>query len=858
MNATSLYVSTCRMVMQAEPEKRETWSELYKLLPYLRQSLSCSVCFNLLSDPYSPTETSCQHHVCRNCLGGKKRLKPNCSWCRDYSSYVDNVQIKLVLQCYRKLCEYIKFTPIYSKLCSIYNNGGQVSLQDMIDEAIGENHESVKCNTEDNDSKENITLLPHNSSGVSSGVSSGESETIINSSAVINQQTWPSPANSPNHFSGFHTPVSLQPISPVQSISSPHHAVPSQMQSISPMPCHSTMQNISSPLHASSPMQCMSSPSQTIGTQMHLPVSTALSYQAMHSQTHLPHQTIASQLQTMPMQNLQNPIHSMSSTMQTIPVPLQSMTVPLHAMSSHMQSMTTSFPTMVTFTQPLHTMSAAVQTMSTQMQMMTSSLQNQSSMLHSMSPSPALLQASTQAGLLSSQPMSIASANPTVPVQQQPVVLTPPVSLSPSTPSLSPAAGPPSSSTVQTPTLNAISASTPQTSSHLTIQQHPHLAAASHLPALATPHIAAPATMLGLSAPTAGHLIPITSAAVAMSSTVKTSIPSSAIQSSHSYSQHMPSIGNAQSSIPQTGSTHPSMMPGTIFSSTNTNKQNVKEAAFSKQNTNVNNGSSMYSVMYADGDSTKITIKRKPPETESNTIKVKEETVIPPVQEIKKPKPKPKPKPKRKGCRCGNATPTPGKLTCCGQRCPCYVEAKACIECRCRGCRNPHRPGGKKVRPIIPQLANIQIHQVQQIHGRNTTSSTSSASANHTIINPITSNSVVNIPSGSSVTTVSSNLPQRIQAVQAMHAVQAVHGVGTVQTMPGGMHSMHQLISIGGASMMQTGPPGFHIGMQHHTVAGITVKPVSLLSSVPSQLLMNDDPSTSSGTSENSDVDIDT
>lgn len=52
---------------------------------------------------------------------------------------------------------------------------------------------------------------------------------------------------------------------------------------------------------------------------------------------------------------------------------------------------------------------------------------------------------------------------------------------------------------------------------------------------------------------------------------------------------------------------------------------------------------------------------------------------------------------KRKGCRCGNATPTPGKLTCCGQRCPCYVEAKSCVDCKCRGCRNPHRADGLKV-----------------------------------------------------------------------------------------------------------------------------------------------------------------
>lgn len=64
---------------------------------------------------------------------------------------------------------------------------------------------------------------------------------------------------------------------------------------------------------------------------------------------------------------------------------------------------------------------------------------------------------------------------------------------------------------------------------------------------------------------------------------------------------------------------------------------------------------------------------------------------------------------KRRGCRCGNATPTPGKLTCCGQRCPCYVDSKSCIGCKCRGCRNPHRPDGGKVRPVIPELACYEI-----------------------------------------------------------------------------------------------------------------------------------------------------
>ena len=61
------------------------------------------------------------------------------------------------------------------------------------------------------------------------------------------------------------------------------------------------------------------------------------------------------------------------------------------------------------------------------------------------------------------------------------------------------------------------------------------------------------------------------------------------------------------------------------------------------------------------------------------------------------------------GCRCGNATLCPGKLTCCGQRCPCYVDSQACVDCRCKGCRNPHLPGGGKVRPALPRSPGPQV-----------------------------------------------------------------------------------------------------------------------------------------------------
>lgn len=90
MNATSLLVSTTRLVLQAEASGTAdsgNLSDLYRLVPYLRQSLSCTVCGSLLIEPYTPQATQCQHHVCRSCLGGRKSLKPTCHSCRDYQKY---------------------------------------------------------------------------------------------------------------------------------------------------------------------------------------------------------------------------------------------------------------------------------------------------------------------------------------------------------------------------------------------------------------------------------------------------------------------------------------------------------------------------------------------------------------------------------------------------------------------------------------------------------------------------------------------------------------------------------------------------------------------------------------------------
>ncbi|XP_039345800.1 E3 ubiquitin-protein ligase MSL2 isoform X5 [Mauremys reevesii] len=44
VNATALYVSASRLVLNYDPGDPQAFSEVTKLLPYFRQSLSCCVC----------------------------------------------------------------------------------------------------------------------------------------------------------------------------------------------------------------------------------------------------------------------------------------------------------------------------------------------------------------------------------------------------------------------------------------------------------------------------------------------------------------------------------------------------------------------------------------------------------------------------------------------------------------------------------------------------------------------------------------------------------------------------------------------------------------------------------------------
>ena len=136
MYAIDIYTSTCRYVMQADPDNPATLGELRRLLPCLRQALGCYVCFNLLKDPMGPNHNVCRHLVCLNCLGGKMKLKPACSWCKDHFQFVPNPILKILITCFKKLCMYIYSSHLGEVIKTCGVNGETNHLLKLVQEGI--------------------------------------------------------------------------------------------------------------------------------------------------------------------------------------------------------------------------------------------------------------------------------------------------------------------------------------------------------------------------------------------------------------------------------------------------------------------------------------------------------------------------------------------------------------------------------------------------------------------------------------------------------------------------------------------------------------------------------------------------
>ncbi|KAI3367543.1 hypothetical protein L3Q82_026392 [Scortum barcoo] len=134
VNATTLYVSASRAVLQCDPRQPHTFADMYTLLPFFRQSLACLVCGKLLKDPISPTHAECQHYVCLGCKGQKMQIRPSCSRCKDYSCFQENKQLSLLVQCYRKLCLYVTHSPMLQLISS--HVGGSSEVMALLEEVL--------------------------------------------------------------------------------------------------------------------------------------------------------------------------------------------------------------------------------------------------------------------------------------------------------------------------------------------------------------------------------------------------------------------------------------------------------------------------------------------------------------------------------------------------------------------------------------------------------------------------------------------------------------------------------------------------------------------------------------------------
>ncbi|KAF3845210.1 hypothetical protein F7725_008373 [Dissostichus mawsoni] len=108
----------------------------------------------------------------------------------------------------------------------------------------------------------------------------------------------------------------------------------------------------------------------------------------------------------------------------------------------------------------------------------------------------------------------------------------------------------------------------------------------------------------------------------------------------------------------------------------------------------------------------------------------------------------------KKGCKCGRATQNPSVLTCRGQRCPCYSNRKACLDCICRGCQNSYMANGEKKLEAfaVPEKA---LEQTRLTLGINLTSITAAAALRNPATTSIRTNTLLNVATatGTPVTT---------------------------------------------------------------------------------------------------------
>uniref|UniRef100_A0A182KFC1 Uncharacterized protein n=1 Tax=Anopheles christyi TaxID=43041 RepID=A0A182KFC1_9DIPT len=930
MNPTSLYITTSRLVFQGDIV--EGLQDLNRLLPYLRKSLSCAVCCKLLVEPHSPVTGDCQHHICRVCVGKHKKLKPACRFCKGLLQYRENTQLRLLLQCYKSICTFIRTRPVYADICKCANGEGQGegsgsagpsnasgttpnSLMDLIEEGAAF-VDDFKCNS--GLSKSAYSILPcifpppvvtvqqqqqqqPTEPKPPLAVSVSAAATPCCSKATSKPKT----AGSAKTAAAATAPQ--QPIAEydngaqekkkvlrkTKSRQSTHPGAQKQQPVLEQQPqrkkrSHSKQkQKPESVLEKNQPEQLPIKQQQQ--KQQKKQKQQSQSSLAREPQKQPAKQGLAGKLNMLPNELQQSQLQQRTGVQQVV---LQQQQKSQLARKQAQQN-----PQLQQYqcSMPLQQKQTIQEQVAGKQQQVSSQQPKQFKQQLKLEQKQQGLQSTAQLLVPSQQPpQQLMQLQPEV---QKHLTLGQPVHL------------------VQQAS-KPVQQSLPNTTagtSQLMAGQKVVMSAGTHTPHVGRAQRAPPEPIeylkeggtaqvlleqpqdslqkqmelaqqrqqqvqLAQDRQRLQQLMPqqrpvaagkLTQQPLLLSNQQqRMSFPGNASKFNTSIIRNVlparvgPTIIRAESLANRTspGTTllpastvagplvshhvvKNSCVPTTPRIVNITTPQEIKfEAAPIKT---VSSGSTMYSVLYAESGN-KFTIKRKPDTvsaaksvlsggqqtklaTMSQLTPGATRSIIPAKSaagvDMEQPRMALAQKTqqqqqqsslnnsigsqqqqqqqalKRKGCRCGNATPTPGKLTCCGQRCPCYVDSKSCVDCKCRGCRNPHRADGLKIRRSLSEL-------LQQY---NAPATTATSTANVDTLSSGTASSAAS-PSTHSLGPTITPVTYSISALKAVNgsSTSIASGSAKVKVISAGKHQILQTTAKASPAMsvVKTGAGG--------------------------------------------------
>lgn len=204
----------------------EGCEEFERNLRHFYLSVLCRNCNSLLIEPVIPKKQnkSCQHRVCLDCIGIKRSSTIDCKMCSDYTLFEKSQSTKLLLNCFRELCELVRSSWIYDYIQRRTNHDtGQCespSLTEIIDSGINYGQISIvidETSSDENSNSSETSKEPLQSISYSSQVFPNISPLSPVKKNVNNVQS------SPEQFTIISEPVipHSNPVAALPIVSSP-------------------------------------------------------------------------------------------------------------------------------------------------------------------------------------------------------------------------------------------------------------------------------------------------------------------------------------------------------------------------------------------------------------------------------------------------------------------------------------------------------------------------------------------------------------------------------------------------------------------------------------------------------------